>query len=99
MAVSGISEQFERQQGAYGAPRRDHFRPGEVGTLDEFIKRNLSQSGEEKEHAAEFGAEMTRCQVELPDVCNGGCLGTRELRAFFVLPPGKTRKAFFAENG
>jgi hypothetical protein len=94
-----VAEELQSQQGPHRAPRRDHFRPGESCPREDRVEVGGDEQGQEKEKAAELGAEAGGRQVELADVGHISGDGTGLVGPLDIEASWQFREALFLQDG
>ena len=69
-----------------------------ANSREDRIQLGRDQPRDEQKQPPKLGAELTRCQIELPHIRNIGHRGPRALWAFLIQPPGEPREALFLEH-
>jgi hypothetical protein len=98
VAVPGVAEQLQSQQGANRTPGRDHLRAGQAGLLDDAVKRKRGQGGQEEEQAAELGVGGSRAEVELANIGDSGGQRVSSQGAVLVIASRQAGEAFLFED-
>ncbi len=97
VAVAGVAEQLERQQGSHGVPGRDHLRARQAGPADQRIEADARQPGQEEKQAAEPRAKATGRQVEFADIGHRRHRGPGPGRPFVVASSGQSGEALLPQ--
>jgi hypothetical protein len=99
MAVPGVAEQLECQQGAYGVVRGYLLGPWEVRLVKEVRQGDLGEERQKEEKPAELGAKYPGFEIEELELGGIGRKRTRGLHSFVIPASGELGKAFVLEDG
>src|SRR5208283_1159150 len=98
MAMTSITEKFEGQQGTQGVRRRNHGGAWQASLMNQAIKRQLGQEGQEQEKASKPGVQSSRLEVKLLHIGKVSHRGPGSGRPFLVVTSWQASKAFFFQD-
>ncbi len=93
-----LPKSFSASSDRKAARGRDHLRAGETAPREERVQVGRDQPRQEQEQAAELGAEVARCQVELADVGHFGHDGTGLVGPLVVGASRQLGEALFLQD-
>ena len=98
MALAGLIDQLERQEGEDGLECREHLGAREMGFVKHGVQRDASEVGEKEKEATERGVKGARRKVEGLDISLFGANRCGNRNALLVGPAGEFGETVLSED-